>query len=112
MSPTYPLALGITLLTEGALMALAARLLKRPVWRWLLVCLGVNLVVHPIFWHTFRYVPGDWPVNLYLAEGLVALVEGLAYLILLRRGPLVAWGLSVGLNLASVVTGVLLFRAL
>ena len=112
MNHAYPLALGITLLTEGACMALAARLLRRPVWRWLLICLGVNCVVHPIFWHTFRFVPGDWPWNLYLAEGLVVLVEAVAYLFLLRAGPLKALAVAFGLNLASVMTGVWLFRML
>jgi hypothetical protein len=112
MSLVYPLALGTTLVTEGAGMALAARLLKRPVWRWLLTCLGVNCAVHPVFWHTFQYVPGDWPLNLLMAEGLVVLVEAAAYWALLRSGPLKALALSFGLNLASTLIGIWVFRVL
>ena len=110
MSGVYALALGTTLLTEGACMTLAARLLDRPLVRWLLVCLVVNCAVHPVFWHTFRFLPGDYPLNLLLAEGLVVLVEALAYLALLRARVVAALAVSFLLNLASLVSGVLLWR--
>jgi len=100
-----------TLLVETAGMAL---LTPRPARvRAVAYTLGVNLVVHPLFWlgHA-RLLAGTGQVGLLGAEAVVVLVEGCCYMAGLgwswRRGL----GVSFLLNLASYSIGLALWALL
>ena len=110
MSAVYPLALGVTLGTEllGAGLV-GALLLRRSLWRCLLLCLLVNLLVHPLFWTGFGHLPGGYGLKLLLGESLVVLAEAGLYRALLRLRWPAALGLSFALNLVSTLAGLLLW---
>ena len=103
-------ALACTLTVEAAGMALLARPLGAASRRRAaLLALGVNLVVHPLFWWGHTRLSGTGQAGLLGAEAIVVAVEGLCYAV----GLPLAWrrslGLSLILNLASYSTGLALW---
>ena len=128
-------AWGITLAVEGSLMSLLAltivlfvprwswltgnRLARRQfVVRWVLLALGVNLLVHPLFWAVHLAVRPYTPTTLYLLELGVVMIETVFYRAGSRllgvlggnlRGWIVVLGLSFCLNLLSLSAGLYLF---
>lgn len=112
MIAVYPLALGVTLGTELLGAGLAGRLLHRGPARFLLACLLINLLVHPLFWISFGHLPGGYAARLLLGETLVVTAEAGLYRALLDLRWRAALGLSFALNLVSTLAGLLLWSAL
>jgi hypothetical protein len=103
-------ALASTLVVEAAGMALLARRFGAvPRRRAVLYVLGVNLVVHPLFWLGHTRLPVTGPAGLWGAETIVVVVEGLCY----AAGLPLSWrnglALSLLLNLASYSAGLALW---
>jgi hypothetical protein len=100
-------ALSATLLVEAvglAALAAASGRGRRFAWRCGLVALAVNLASHTAFWTGFPFLARRG-LSLPAAEGMVALVEGLAYR---AWCPLpLGWALlaAATLNFASLVLG-------
>jgi hypothetical protein len=86
-------------------MAAAARLLRREVLYALFWCALVNGVVHSLFWASLPWIAAVFAARplsgLWLAEAVVACIEGAIYWRVLRLGVVAALLLSVSLNLAS-----------
>jgi hypothetical protein len=113
MSPIQTAALLVTLFSEAGGMILYLTL-RRPHtlsgWRVVVVVLGVNLITHPLFWATFPQIEMPFLPRLYLAELIVALVEGSVYRYLCRFGWIEAMGLGLALNAFSTVVGILFWQ--
>lgn len=110
MTALYPLALGVTLGSELLGAGLVGSLvLRRSVWRCLLLCLLINLLVHPLFWTGFSHLPGGYGLKLLCGESLVVLVEGGLYRVALRLPWASALALSLALNVLSTAAGLLLW---
>jgi hypothetical protein len=104
----YPTALAITLISEVSGMFLYGAW-RRQAWedhrRAVFVALSVNLITHPIFWLTFPAIPLTFIPKLYLAELIVAVVEGIVYRRCCRLGWSEALWVGLALNLLSAATG-------
>ena len=106
------LALCWTLLVEVTGMAIWARFAYPQPWRATLCALLVNVIVHSLFWYSQPAFTIYWPISLYIAELLVAFVEGSIYARVLAISHVTAWILSILLNLASFLTGIWLWQQL
>jgi hypothetical protein len=113
MSPIQTTALLVTLLSEAGGMILYLTL-RRPRtisrWRVVAVVLGVNLITHPLFWVTFPMIGLPFLPRLYLAESIVALIEGIVYRRLCRFRWIEAMALGLALNAFSTVVGIVLWQ--
>ena len=105
LTEVYFRALGLTLAVELGAMVVVAPVCRLARARALSVVLATNLVVHPVFWHGFRWVPGEFPVNLWLAEGLVVAVEAAVYRLAWPTSWTIAIALACALNTASALLG-------
>ena len=107
------IALAATLLIEGAGMALLALLLPgwRPRWlRAVLVCLGLNLISHTIFWYTLPLIPLPPATAIPAAELAVIAAEGAVYAATVARPWWTGWLVSLALNWASWALGAYIWR--
>jgi hypothetical protein len=107
------IALSATLLIEGAGMALLSLLLPgwRPHWgRAVLVCLGLNLASHTIFWYTLPFLPLPPATAVPAAELAVVAAEGAVYAATVARPWWTAWLVSLALNWASWTLGAYIWR--
>lgn len=104
------IALLCTLLVEGAGMAAWACLVYPHPKRAIACTLITNLIVHTLFWYSQPAFTFRWPLGLYSAELLVALIEGTIYARILKlQGP-TPWLLSFVLNTASFFAGLWLWQ--
>ncbi|MBX3001353.1 MAG: hypothetical protein KF893_22720 [Caldilineaceae bacterium] len=113
MSSIQSVALFVTLLSEAGGMILYWALRRKDavgLGRVVAVVLAVNLITHPIFWATFPLIGLPFPLKLYLAELIVALVEGSVYRLLCRFGWIEAMGLGLALNAFSTALGIALWQ--
>jgi hypothetical protein len=106
------LALGLTLLIEGTVVAIFARRYKRPLARLFWCCLGVNLLTLPVVWAvtvTGFFFLGPWRgfVVLAIAELAAVLFEGLVYATLGRLGWAKGLRLALLANAASLGLGII-----
>ncbi len=109
-------ALGLTILLESAGLALFLAWQRRsfaPALYGFLLAVGLNLFTHTVFWYTFPWFSFlAYAPRLWLAEGLIALVEASVY----RHFCALSWpqalGLGIGLNLLSALVGLFLWQIL
>jgi hypothetical protein len=103
----------VTLLAEGlgmvALLGLAGRR-RAEIMRCAGIAVLVNLVSHTAFWLAFPRVSAVLPGGLLAAEALVVLAEGVPYRLFCRLVSWQALGVSLVLNLLSLVLGVEIWR--
>jgi len=105
------LALGLTLLIEGTVVAIFARRYKQPVARLLWCCLGVNVLTLPMVWAVtvtgFFFLGPRWGfVVLAIAEVAALRFPGLVYATLGRLGWAKGFRLSLLANAASLGFGI------
>lgn len=109
----YATALALTLFSEAGGMLLFL-VLRRRYWadrrRFLALVLGINLITHPLFWFSFPLIPLAFAMKLYLAEIVVALIEGIAYRQALRLRWTEALLLGLALNLFSIIIGLVYWQ--
>lgn len=109
-------ALGLTILLEGAGLALFLLWQRRsvaPALHGFLLAVGLNLLTHTIFWYTFPWFSWlAYAPRLWLAEGLIALTEAGVY----RHFCTLSWpqslALGAGLNLFSLLAGLFFWQML
>jgi hypothetical protein len=106
------LALFWTLSVEAAGMTTWARIAYPQIWRATGCCLATNLVAHTLFWYSQPFFALYGNAGLFLAEGVVILLEGAVYWRVLSLSGVTPWLLSTFLNLASLVTGLWLWQAI
>ncbi len=102
----YLIALSGTLVIELPLLALVARRLGAPLRRTLGVGIGANLFTHGTLWTVLPLIPWERWARTTASEVGVILVEGAIYAALARfRRPWIGFAVALGLNLASWLTG-------
>ena len=106
------IALAWTLATETLGMALWARMFYLRPGRAIRYALGVNLLVHTLFWYSQPLLAQNWPWGLYAGEIAVVLLEGWLYRRSLALARLTSWQLSLVLNALSLFSGLWLWQML
>lgn len=105
-----------TVAVECVGMAGAAWVLRLNLWRAVVWCTLVNILAHTLFWRMLPWLAvwtSSWPhAGLWLAEGVVVIVEGALYWRLLRINLPVALLLALLLNLMSWWLGSLMLSTL
>ncbi len=107
------IALAATLLIEGVGMALLSLLLPgwRPRWhRAVLLCLGLNLASHTVFWYTLPLIPLPPETAIPAAELAVIAAEGGVYAATIARPRWSGWLVSLALNWASWILSAYIWR--
>ena len=113
LDPVHGFALGVTLLTEAAGMALLAALVAPGrVLRCTLVAVVLNLLTHTLFWFGFPLLRNPTRMGLLAGEAVVVLLESAAYRLLCPFRWRLALAASLLLNLGSLVVGVQVWRLL
>lgn len=107
---TQMTAMGLTLVIEAPLVALAGRYMQRPVRRMLVAALLPSLLTHPFAWHAWTLLgPHDFVAGVLLIEALVWGAEAVMLRFLMPMKWRQAILLSLVANSASVTAGWLLF---
>jgi hypothetical protein len=106
------IALLCTLGIEATGMALWAWRANPDPWRAIRCAIVVNLIIHTLFWYTQPLFVSPWPLALYVQECLVVMLEGAIYARYLALRGITPWLLSLLLNSASFITGLLLWQFL
>ncbi|MBB5868891.1 hypothetical protein F4553_002270 [Allocatelliglobosispora scoriae] len=110
MLPAYLLAFGLTLAVEIPLYAIALSLGWRVPWRRaVLFALVVNVCTHPALWFALAAMRerSAYPMLVLICELLVCAAEGLLLTALLRRRDPLLVVLSIAVNGASVLAGLM-----
>jgi hypothetical protein len=108
------IALLLTIIVEGIGMAAvswAAPGLRSRLWRNLAATVGINLLVHPIFWLALVTIQPAGLWTLYGLEAAVVLIEAALYVGLRGFAPRQAVGISLLLNMLSFVVGITFWMA-
>jgi hypothetical protein len=113
LNAAHATALGITVVVESAGMGAFSALTRAGRRRTLLnlaVAAGTNLVTHTILWYTFRRLGPATAARLWGYEAVIFLVEALIYRALCRMALWKAVVLSLVLNLATLLLGLLVWN--